>query len=104
MRIGDAKNDLNRAVELDPQDPKAHFWLGYANALTRPNDVALQQAAQTLPGEADDYVDLHNMACVFARFALADSAQQDEYLQLTVTLLKRAVGIWRTRPGGDVPD
>jgi len=100
LRIDEAKNDFVRAVELDPADPKAHFWLGYANALAGRNDVAMQEAAQTLAEGGDDYVDLHNVACIFARFARADSAHQDEYLRLTVTLLGRAEGIWRTRTGG----
>ncbi len=99
-RIDGARSDFAQAVKLTPTDPVTHFWLGYSEAVDHSEPAAVREAVQTAIGGADDYVCLHNLACLFARLARADESSRSTYVDLTISALRRAVDLWHLHPTG----
>jgi serine/threonine protein kinase/tetratricopeptide (TPR) repeat protein len=91
--------DFAQAVRLEPSNATAHSWLGYIAAMQSEGDP-LREAAQATALGGDDFVVLHNVACIYAQLSRSDGSTSQQDLDLTVAYLQRAVQIWRTRNGG----
>ena len=91
--------DFSQAVRLDPSNATAHSWLGYVAAM-RSEGEPLREAAQATALGGDNFVVLHNVACIYAQLSRSDSSSSKQDQDLTVAYLRRAVQIWRTRNGG----
>lgn len=91
--------DFARAAQLQPSNATAHSWLGYVAAMQSQGDP-LREAAQATALGGDDFVVLHNVACIYAQLSRTDPSASKQDLDLTVAYLQRAVQIWRTRNGG----
>ena len=53
-----------------------------------------REASLTLVHGADDYLAVHNVACIYAELSRADSGRATEHLDVAMRLLRRAVELW----------
>ena len=43
----------------------------------------------------NDYLVLHNVACIYAEMSKADKAHEIEHQEMVVTTLRKAIDLWR---------
>jgi Flp pilus assembly protein TadD len=86
--------DFSQAMQLDPQDAEACSGVSYALACLKVS-VPAQSSAHALRRGADDYLILHNLACVFAELSRSESAEARLWQDLALALLSRAVELWK---------
>jgi tetratricopeptide (TPR) repeat protein len=98
-----AEADFARAVLLDPTNAEAHTGFGYLLAGGQKYAAAQREAAEALLRGPGDYLVLHNVACIYALLARGDKEWAAQYRDMTITLLGRAVELWR-QGGAGPPD
>ena len=90
-RYAEGQADFARALEQDPAQPWARSGLGYAHArLKAPADAGMESLYALLHG-ADDYLVLHNLACIQVRLSLWQDGQPAGRRDLAMALLHRAL-------------
>jgi tetratricopeptide (TPR) repeat protein len=98
--------DFSQAMRLDPRDAEACSGVSYALACLKA-PMPAPFTAHTLRRGGDDYLILHNLACVFAEVSRSAGAEAKLWQDVALSLLHRAVELWKTergRQGGAIPN
>jgi tetratricopeptide (TPR) repeat protein len=98
---GQAQEAFDRAARLAPGTAEAHTGLGYLRACNKEYAEAQQETDKALLYGSGDYFVLHNAACIYAVLARGDKERAEQYQDMAITLLGRAVELWRQ--GGTGP-
>jgi serine/threonine protein kinase/Flp pilus assembly protein TadD len=100
-----ARDEFTAALRLDPGYADAHSGWGYILALQKSSHEAQHEAARALGHGADDYLILHNVACIYAVLAQVEKGQAKPHEDMALALLRRAREQWeeQRRRGGDGP-
>ena len=93
-----AAADFETVLQQSPADAEAHSGRGYLKALGKDFVAAEQETVQSMLLGANDYLVLHNVACIYAVMSIHDHAIEKAYEDLALTLLRRAVEIYRRNP------
>jgi tetratricopeptide (TPR) repeat protein len=96
-----AREEFAAAIRLGPGHADAHAGLGYVLALQKSPGEAQREAAEALCHGADDYVILHNVACVYAQLSLVEKGQARLHQDVAMDVLRRAVASCRRAGDGD---
>jgi tetratricopeptide (TPR) repeat protein len=97
-----AQKAFAEAASLAPSNAEAHTGLGYLRARNNKCAEAQQETDKALLYGSGDYFVLHNVACIYAVLAHEDKERAAEHQDMAITLLRRAVELWRQ--GGTGPD
>jgi tetratricopeptide (TPR) repeat protein len=93
--------DFAWALRHDPTHPWARAGLGYAHArLNAPGGAEVESLYALLHG-ADDYLVLHNLACIQVRLSLLPADQAASRQELAIALLHRAIECARQQNAAD---
>jgi tetratricopeptide (TPR) repeat protein len=95
LDLDKARDDFTAAIRLDATYADAHAGLGYVRALQKAPGEAQREAAQALWHGSDEYLLLHNVACVYAVLSQVEKGQAEKHQDLAMDLLRRAVDLWR---------
>jgi len=88
------------AARSAPENPEAHTGLGYVQALrARPPDAQREADLALLHG-GDDYLVLHNVACIYAALSQTDGPQAAPSQDAALALLRRSVKLWKQKGSG----
>jgi tetratricopeptide (TPR) repeat protein len=90
-----ARADFARAVDVAPKNAESHTGLGYTEAVLKEGGPARIQANLALLHGGNDYLILHNVACIFGALIQTDSARAKEYEDMALAQLQRAVDLWK---------
>jgi tetratricopeptide (TPR) repeat protein len=100
-----AQADFAAGADIDPDNAEAHPGLGYVNALRKLPAEAQREADLALLRGANDYLILHNVACIYAALSQAGGRQTPAHQEAAMALLRRAVELWkRNKTGPDEID
>jgi tetratricopeptide (TPR) repeat protein/tRNA A-37 threonylcarbamoyl transferase component Bud32 len=99
-RFDDARADFSAAIAADASNAEAHAGLGYVAACQGDYAEAQDQAAAALLYGSDDYLILHDVACIYAQMYQTDLAHQADHQALTFEMLEKAVALWRAHGTG----
>ena len=100
-QVDRAREDFAEAVRLDPAHADAHAGLGYLAALRGSSSEAKGEAAQALWHGADEYLLVHNVACIYATLSQDDKGQVKQDQDMAMDYLRRAVELCRESGEGD---
>jgi tetratricopeptide (TPR) repeat protein/tRNA A-37 threonylcarbamoyl transferase component Bud32 len=92
--------DFEAALRLSPDDPEAHAGLGYVQACRKKGVEARREAQRAALYGPGDFMQLHNVACVFARLSADDAGRRREFEDLALDYLRRAVELWKRDRSG----
>jgi tetratricopeptide (TPR) repeat protein len=95
-----ARDDFTEALCLEPNNPESHAGLGFVLAEVESADDACTEASASLLCGSDNYLVLHNVACVYGRLSESDPRRKLEHENLALAALKRAVELSRRHPTG----
>src|SRR5262249_31772187 len=96
---GLAEEDFLAAVRGEPGNAGAHTGLGFLSAAAHSEQDAQRHATLALLNANNDYMILHNMACLYTQLSLS-SQDQSEYQDIAMALLRRAKDLWGKRGDG----
>jgi tetratricopeptide (TPR) repeat protein len=99
-QLGKARDDFAEAVRLDPAHADAHAGLAYVRALGGAPAEAQREGALALLHGGDDYLILHNVACVYAELSRVDRGQSRQHQDMAIDLLRRAAELCRRAGDG----
>jgi tetratricopeptide (TPR) repeat protein len=94
-QLDPAGADFAAAIQSDPTNAEAYTGLGYIRASQKDYDSARAQAVRALLYGSNDYLILHNVACIYAVMSDTDTIHQTDDQDLAISMLQRAVGFWR---------
>jgi tetratricopeptide (TPR) repeat protein len=97
---GKASADFAAASRVAPENAEAHTGLGYVQALRKLPREAQREADLSLLHGSDDYLVLHNVACIYAALSKTDNAQAAAYQDVSIALLRRALQLWKKSAAG----
>jgi tetratricopeptide (TPR) repeat protein/tRNA A-37 threonylcarbamoyl transferase component Bud32 len=97
-----AREEFVEAIRLGPAHANAHAGLGFVRAIQRAPGEAVLAAGRAHALGADDYLILHNVACVYAELSRADKGWEAQHQDAAMDVLRRAVRL--CRQGGDGDD
>jgi tetratricopeptide (TPR) repeat protein/predicted Ser/Thr protein kinase len=92
---GKASADFAAATRVDPENAEAHTGLGYVRALLKHPAEAQREADLALLHGADQYLILHNVACIYAALSQASDDQAPAHQEAAIALLRRAIALWK---------
>lgn len=92
--------DFMCAIEVDSTNAEAYCGLGYVHACRKSSDDARDCAAQALLFGGNDYLILHNVACIYAELSNFDAPRQHSDENTAMAMLQRAIEIWHRTKGG----
>jgi Flp pilus assembly protein TadD len=95
-----ASADFAAAVRAAPENAEAHTGLGYVQAVSKLPRDAQREAGLSLLHGSDDYLVLHNVACIYAALSKTDNAQAAAYQDVSIALLRRALKLWKNSAAG----
>ena len=95
-----ASADFAAAARSAPENAEAHTGLGYVQALRKLPRDAQREADLSLLHGSDDYLVLHNVACIYAALSQTDNAQATAYQDVSIALLRRALKLWKKSATG----
>jgi len=87
--------DFAAAVRVDPENAEAHTGLGYVRARLKHRPEAQREADLALLHGADQYLILHNVACIYAALSRASDDQAPAHQEAAIALLWRALALWK---------
>ena len=99
-----AQADFSEAVRLSPDDPESHAGLGYVLTLLEDTSGARREASTALLVGSNNYLVLHNVACIYGRLSEVDAESKVEHENLALALLTRAAAVshqFTPRPDAD---
>jgi tetratricopeptide (TPR) repeat protein/tRNA A-37 threonylcarbamoyl transferase component Bud32 len=101
-----AEEDFRTAARLSPRNTEIHTGLGYlmADAASKPDHkeahvAAQREALEALRNAAGNHLVFHNVACIYGRLSQTVAGREKEYQDLTITVLKQAIELWREHGG-----
>ncbi|HEY2881515.1 MAG TPA: protein kinase [Pirellulales bacterium] len=94
-----AKADFEAALRSQASNAESHTGLGYVLAAGGADVVARREASSALLLEADNYLVLHNVACIYGRLSTSGTAL-DESENLAIAILRQAVALSKQAAGG----
>jgi tetratricopeptide (TPR) repeat protein len=97
-RPKDALADFEAAADADPENAEAHSGLGYVRALGKLRPGAQHEAELALVQGVDNYLVLHNVACIYAELSNTDDREANQ--EVAVALLRRALNLWKQADKG----
>jgi tetratricopeptide (TPR) repeat protein len=86
-----ASADFAAAAQAAPENAEAHTGLGYVQALRKLPPDAQREAELALLHGGDNYLVLHNVACIYAALSETDEARATAYQDVSIALLRRAL-------------
>jgi tetratricopeptide (TPR) repeat protein len=86
-----AREDFAAAIRLDRSHADAHAGLGFLAALGRSSSEAKGEAALALWHGAQEYLLLHNVACIYAELSRVETGQAQQDEDMAMDLLGQAV-------------
>jgi len=86
-----AREEFAVAIRLDRSHADAHAGLGFLAALRRSSSEAKGEAALALWHGRDEYLLLHNVACIYAVLSQVENGQVRQDKDIAMDLLRRAV-------------
>ena len=95
-----ASADFAAAARTAPDNAEAHTGLGYVQALRKLPRDAQREADLSLLHGGDDYLVLHNVACIYAALSQTDAVQANAYQDVSIALLRRALKLWKKAATG----
>ncbi len=95
-----ASADFAAAVQVAPDNAEAHTGLGYVQALSKLPRDAQREADLSLLHGSDDYLVLHNVACIYAALSKTENAQAASYQDVSIALLRQALKLWKKSAAG----
>jgi tetratricopeptide (TPR) repeat protein len=90
-----ALEDFRAALVHEPQNGEAHTGCGYVLAQQGHLDAARDAAARAALCGGNQYLVLHNVACIYAELAQHSDANASEYENLALIFLERGVELGR---------
>jgi tetratricopeptide (TPR) repeat protein len=95
-----ARADFAKGADIDHDNAEAHSGLGYVDALGKLPAEAQREAGLALLRGANDYLILHNVACIYAALSQSGGRQTPAQQDVALALLRRAVELWKSRKAG----
>jgi tetratricopeptide (TPR) repeat protein len=95
-----ARADFAEALRQEPDNPESHTGLGFAMAEGGAIDDAHMQALSATLLGADNYLVLHNVACIYGRLSKSAKANRIECEDMALAVLRRAVALSRQNSAG----
>jgi tetratricopeptide (TPR) repeat protein len=95
-----ASADFAAAARADPENAEAHTGLGYVHALGKLPPDAQRESDLALLHGGDDYLVLHNVACIYAALSQSDDTRATAYLDVSIALIRRALHLWKKSATG----
>ena len=95
-----ARADFAKGAAIDHDNAEAHSGLGYVDALGKLPADAQREADLALLRGANDYLILHNVACIYAALSQNGGRQTAAQQEAALALLRRAVELWKSRKSG----
>src|SRR5262249_27903590 len=92
-RRDDAIADFEAAARVEPDNAEAHAGSGYVRALRKLHPEAQREAELALLHGTDDYMVVHNVACIYAELSLSSGGQSSADQEVAIALLRRAVSL-----------
>jgi tetratricopeptide (TPR) repeat protein len=99
-QLDDARADFEEALRLSPRSGAALAGIGYIEARQKRYLQAHRHASLALLSSAEDYLVVHNVACIFAEMAVTQPDHQREHEDAALSMLQRAVDLWRQERTG----
>ena len=90
-----ARADFAAIIKDHADHAEAHVGLAYVAACQNKQLEAFREANLALLHGADNFLILHNVACVYAELSEADSGNEKQFQDLAMDQLRRAVELWR---------
>jgi tetratricopeptide (TPR) repeat protein len=104
QRFDLARADFSEALRIEPGNPDSHAGLGFVTAQVGQADDARREASAALLTGSDNYLVLHNVACIYGRLSESAKEHKIEHENLAIAALKRAVNIARHIGAGSAED
>ena len=98
-----ASADFAVAVRVGPENAEAHTALGYVRALLNRPVEAQREAGLALLHGGENYLVLHNVACIYAALSQASKEHSPAHQEATIALLRRAIALWKRAAAEDKP-
>lgn len=98
-----AKSDFEAALARQPENAEAYAGAGYCAACQKKPDEARRFAASSLLYGAGDYLNIHNVACIYSRLFREFRDEQAHDDDTAVRMIQRELELWKRR-GGTAPD
>jgi tetratricopeptide (TPR) repeat protein len=95
-----AREDFTSALRVAPDNAEAHTGLGYVRAVGKRPAEAQREADLALLTGSDNYMILHNVACIYATLAQSDRVQAPAHEAAAVAVLRRALDLWKRGGAG----
>ena len=95
-RHNEALADFAAAAKANPENGEAHTGLGYVRALLKQVSDAQREADLALVHGADEFLVLHNVACIYATLSEGLGNAAPRYQEVAIAVLKRAIAKWKT--------
>jgi tetratricopeptide (TPR) repeat protein len=89
-----ASADFAAAAQVAPENAEAHTGLGYIQAIRKLPHDAQREADLALLHGGDDYLVLHNVACIYATLVQTEGAQASAFGDVSIALLRKALKLW----------
>jgi serine/threonine protein kinase/Tfp pilus assembly protein PilF len=95
-----ARDDFSEAIRIEADNPESHAGLGFVLAQLADVDQARDEATASILFGSDNYLVLHNVACVYGRLSDLNPHDKLEFENLALAALQRAVKLSRQQTGG----
>ena len=98
--LNEALADFTAALAVAPACPEALAGLGFVEARLGDLPSAQRYASLALLHAKNDYLIMHNTACIYAQLAILDPANARVHEDAAISMLSQARDQWRTRVAG----
>lgn len=95
-RHDDALADFAAAAKASPDNAEAHTGLGYVRAIAKQATEAQREADLALVHGADEFLVLHNVACIYSTLSEIAGPRAPAYQDVAIAVLKRAIIKWKS--------
>jgi tetratricopeptide (TPR) repeat protein/tRNA A-37 threonylcarbamoyl transferase component Bud32 len=92
--------DFQSVARRNPESAEAHSGLAYVQACQGDEAGARDQASQAMIAGSDDYLILHNVACVYAQLSENQPARREEVQDVAIATLQKALQVYKLNPKG----
>ena len=95
-----AAEDFQEVLQRSPQNAEAHTGLGFLLASRGERTEAERAAARAILYGGNNYLVLHNVACIYGELSRTESERTVECENMALAALERAVARYRQDPRG----